>query len=206
MTAYSPCRSKRKDARHDRTLVLNTTVRIVLLNGVGSAGKGSIAKALQAITTDAFLHVEMDAFLQMLPERCIGHPDGLTFETVENNGKPEVIIKTGPVATRAFRGMRHAIAAMAAQGNNLIVDDVMMSGQMAEYETLLARFELFRVGVLAPLEVLELRERQRGDRMIGLARWQYDRVHSGKKYDLELDTSSATPMECAEMIKLKFQL
>ena len=185
---------------------MNTTARIVLLNGVGSAGKGSIAKALQAVTTDAFLHVEMDAFLQMLPDRYIGHSDGLSFETIENNGRPEVIIKSGPVAARAFRGMRHAIAAMAAQGNNLIVDDVMLSGQMAEYQTLLAAFETFRVGVFAPLDVLELREHQRGDRMIGLARWQYDRVHDGIEYDLELDTSSATPMECARLIKQKFRL
>jgi hypothetical protein len=65
---------------------LNKTARIVLLNGVGSAGKGSIAKALQSITAERFLHVEMDAFLQMLPESSFGHPDGLTFETIYEDG------------------------------------------------------------------------------------------------------------------------
>jgi chloramphenicol 3-O phosphotransferase len=183
-----------------------TTARVILLNGVGSVGKGSIAKAFQAMATDAFLHVEMDAFLQMLPEACIGHPDGITFDSVEKDGKPEVVITTGPVAARAFRGMRHAVAAMAAQGNNMIIDDVMLGGQMAEYQSLLAGFEVFRVGVFAPLEVLEARERQRGDRMIGLARWQYDRVHKGVLYDLELDTSNATPVECARLIKQRFRL
>jgi len=185
---------------------LNTTARIVLLNGAGSAGKGSIAKALRTITTDPFLHLEMDAFLEMLPETSIGHPDGISFETVQADGQPHVIIKSGPIADRAFRGMRHAGAAMAAQGNNLIVDDVMLHGEMAEYATLLAAFDLFRVGVFAPLDVLETRERQRGDRMIGLARWQYDRVHAGMTYDLELDTSSATPMQCASLIKQQFRL
>jgi chloramphenicol 3-O phosphotransferase len=198
--------STRDRPRSFGRFVLNTTARIVLLNGVGSAGKGSIAKALQTITTDPFLHVEMDAFLRMLPAACLGHPDGLTFETVQEDGKPVVIIRTGPVAERAFRGMRHAIAAMAAQGNNLIVDDVLLNGQMPEYVTLLSAFDLFLVGVFAPLDVLEARERQRGDRMIGLARWQYDRVHKGMKYDLKLDTSSATPMECANPIKQKFRL
>lgn len=43
--------------------------RIVLLNGVGSVGKTAIAKAMQAITAEPFLHVEMDAFLNMMPER-----------------------------------------------------------------------------------------------------------------------------------------
>ncbi len=72
---------------------------------------------------------------------------------------------------------------------------------MAEYVTLLALFDLITVGVFAPLDVLEFRERQRGDRMIGLARWQYHRVHKDITYDLEVDTSEATPMECASFIK-----
>ena len=185
---------------------MNTTARIVLLNGVGSAGKGSIAKALQTITTEPFLHVEMDAFLQMLPAASFGHPDGLTFETVQEDGRPSVIIRTGPVAERAFRGMRHAVAAMAAQGNNLIVDDVLLGSEKAQYPELLSAFDLFLVGVFAPLDVLEARERQRGDRLVGLARWQYDRVHKDMTYDLEVDTGSATPMECATLIKQRFRL
>lgn len=93
--------------------------RIVFLNGVGSAGKGSIAKALQAITNTPYLHVEMDAFLQMLPEASFSHPSGMLFETLYENDKPLVVIKMGPVGTQALRGMRYAIAAMAAQSNNL---------------------------------------------------------------------------------------
>ena len=179
---------------------------IILLNGVGSVGKSSIAKALQTITGEPFLHVEMDAFLNMMPERFWDHRDGLTFETVQQDGKPAVVIKSGPVAERTFRGMRHAIAAMARQGNNLIVDDVMLEDEMTEYAALLSDFTLYVVGVFAPLEVLEARERQRGDRLIGLARWQYDRAHRGKRYDLKLDTSTATPMDCAELIKEEFGL
>ena len=186
---------------------LDRTTRIVFLNGAGSAGKGSITKALQAITSEPFLHVAMDAFFEMMPEGMIGHPDGIVFETVEDAGKPSVVIRTGAVADRAFRGMRHAIAAMAAQGNNLIIDEVLTRpGQAAEYAELLSPFEVFRVGVFAPLEVLETRERRRGDRLIGLARWQYDRVHRDMTYDLEIDTSRASPMDCALLIKQKFRL
>ena len=185
---------------------MSGVARIVLLNGVGSSGKSSIAKALQAITADPFLHVQMDTFLEMIPERYQDHPDGLTFATVREHGKPSVVITTGPVADRAFRGMRHAIAAMAAQGNNLIVDDVLLGRGKAEYAELLAGFEVFLVGVLAPLAVLEARERQRGDRLIGLARWQFDRVHEDMTYDLEVDTGGASPMECASVIKQTFRL
>lgn len=185
---------------------MNRVARIVLLNGVGSAGKSSIAKALQTITADPFLHVQMDTFVEMLPERYQDHPDGLTFATVREHGKRTVVITTGPVADRAFRGMRHAIAAMAAEGNNLIVDDVLLGQGKAEYPELLSAFEVFLVGVFAPLAVLEAREHQRGDRLIGLARWQFDRVHKDMTYDLEVDTSGASPMECASLIKQTFRL
>jgi chloramphenicol 3-O phosphotransferase len=185
---------------------LNGTARIVLLNGVGSVGKSSIARALQAIAREPFLHVKMDAFMEMLPEAYHAHPDGFTYETVQEDGKPSVVIRTGPVGERCLRGMRHAVAAMAAQGNDLIVDDVLLDGAAAAYAELLAPFRLFRVGVFAPLDVLKARERQRGDRLIGLARWQYDRVHKDAVYDLEIDSSTATPAECARLIKDKFGL
>jgi len=177
-----------------------------LLNGAGSAGKSAIAKALQTITREPFMHVAMDAFLDMLPEALWGHPDGIIFETLQDGGKPSVIIRSGPAAERLLRGMRHAIAAMARQGNNLIVDDVLLDGDNAAYQAALAGLEVVRVGVFAPLEILEAREAARGDRMIGLARWQYDRVHKDMTYDLEVDTSHQTAMECAEMIRNKFGL
>ncbi len=185
---------------------MSATTKIIILNGVGSVGKGSIAKALQTVATVPLLHVQMDVFMDMLPSAYEGHPDGFTYETVNDNGKPMVVIKTGPVGERALRGMRHAVAAMAAQGNSLIVDDVMLEEEAAEYADLLSSFEAFFVGVFAPLEVLEARERQRGDRMIGLARWQYDRVHRGMRYDLKVDASRATPMACANLIKKTFRL
>jgi chloramphenicol 3-O-phosphotransferase len=40
----------------------------------------------------------------------------------------------------------------------------------------------------------------RGDRDIRLARWQYDRVHRNASYDLEIDTSVSSPLQCAKLI------
>jgi chloramphenicol 3-O phosphotransferase len=97
--------------------------------------------------------------------------------------------------------MRHAVAAMAGQGNNLIVDEVMIEPQTArEYRDLLRDCDFRLVGLFAPLDVLEARERARGDREIGLARWQFGRVHHGMIYDLELHTVAAGPDECARLI------
>ena len=187
--------------------VMSGAVQIVILNGVGSVGKSSTARALQQICARPFLHVAMDAFLDMLPEAMFGHADGMIFETLEDGGKPSVAIRTGPVMDTAMRGMRRAIAAMAAQGASLIVDDVILDpADEADYRALLSGFETRFVGLLAPLEVLEARELARGDRTIGLARWQYGRVHAGRVYDLELDTAATTPERNAVMIRDAFGL
>jgi chloramphenicol 3-O phosphotransferase len=180
--------------------------QIIILNGVGSVGKSSTAKALQEIAETPFLHVSMDAFLDMLPASMFGHRDGLVFEALEEDGRPSVAIHTGPVMDRAMRGMRRAIAAMAEAGNNLIVDDVMLGDEQRDYRALLAAHKTRFVGLFASLAVLEAREQARGDRAIGLARWQHLRVHEGLTYDLEIDTETASPMDCALKIKAAFRI
>lgn len=56
------------------------------------------------------------------------------------------------------------------------------------------------VAVRCEVEILEARERLRGDRKPGLSRSQHQRVHDSIFYDLEIDTGRQTPAECAEMI------
>lgn len=181
--------------------------QVIILNGVGSVGKTSTARAVQALAATPLLHVQMDAFLDMLPQAMSGHPDGMVFESFEEDGAPCVAIRTGPVADRALGGMRHAIAALAAQGNHLIVDDVMIGqGEAAEYRELLSAHDLHMVGLFAPLRILEDRERRRGDRQPGLARWQFKRVHRDVAYDLEIDTTELTPEDVARKICMAFGL
>ena len=193
--------------RYDKRLALAERPHVIILNGVGSVGKTSTARALQETLAKPFLHISMDGFAAMLPERMFGHPDGMTFETIQDKGKPSIIMYTGLVMARTIRGMRHAIAAFAAQGNDLVGDDVMMEASEAdEYRALLTHADLRFVGLFAPLDVLEARERARGDREPGLARWQFDRVHSGQAYDLEIETTGATPVESAHRIWAAFGL
>ena len=183
------------------------TARIVLLNGVSSVGKGSVAKALQKIASRPMLHVQMDAFLEMMPPGSFGDPLGYVFETQVVAGKPVTAVYGGPIMEAALKGMRGAVAAMAEAGNDLVVDEVLWEPEvLADYRRRLAPYDFRTVGLHAPLEVIEQRERQRGDRVLGLARWQYDKVHGGLTYDLELDSSSATPDELAAQITRAFGL
>ncbi len=179
---------------------------IVILNGVGSAGKSSIAKALQGMTARPFLHVSMDAFFEMLPPEYFDNPESFQFVNGSEDGHPSVEIRTGPVGARLMDGMRRAIAALASAGNDLIVDDVMLGDEDQAYRRLLAPYHTHWVGIHASLAVLEERERLRGDRIIGLARWQFARVHAGKVYDLEIDTALSSAEDCARLIKERFEL
>lgn len=174
--------------------------KIILLNGVGSAGKSSIAQALQEDLSDIYLHVQMDAFLDMLPDNRSNDPKTIMFIEGSQHGKPVTTIKTGPDGQRLFDGMRHAIAAMARAGNNLIIDDVLLGSNLQSYLELISEFKIYKIGVFAPLDVLEKREKERGDRIPGLARWQYGLVHRGIEYDMTVDTSTGSPKACAKKI------
>ncbi len=184
-----------------------TRTKIIILNGIGSAGKTSAAKELQKITKLPFLHIQGDSFLEMLPPRLFGHPDGIIFKQSGEDANASIEIQMGDAMTRLLSGFRHSVAVMASHGNHLIVDDVMLEAADQElYVAALSQFELRFVALQAPLEILEQRERDRKDRLIGLARWQYERVHMGIKYDLEIDTANMTSAEIAVKIAQTFKL
>ena len=180
--------------------------KVIILNGTSSAGKSSLARALQAVAAQPFLHVQMDTFLEMMPPRCADNPEGLQILPLEGVDPPEVMIRTGPYAARVLRGMRHAIAAMANEGINLIVDDVMLDKEQGEYQALLAGHDVAYVKVHATLEASERREVARGDREIGQVRWQYGRVHAHVSYDLEVDTTDRSPDACARYLAAALNL
>jgi len=156
---------------------------IIFLNGTSSSGKTSIAKALQEILDEPYLHFCIDTFIWMLPERY------LSSEALP------------VVGSRVISGMHHCIAASASIGSNIIVDHVLENTQwLKECIRLLANFPTLFVGVRCPLEELERREGTR-NRQSGTARYQFDLVHAHGVYDLEVDTAIYSPMDCALQIK-----
>ncbi len=185
---------------------MSEPINIIFLNGVGSAGKSTIAKELQLILPEPYLHVGIDTFLEMLPEKHMNSPDGFEFISSETDGYPVIEIKVGKAGEKLLNGMRQAIVALAEQGNHLIIDEVLIGRDREAYELLLAPYQVYYVGVFAPLELLEVRERARGDRLIGLARGQFDLVHQGMRYDLQIDTSSMSPENCAALIVKNFRM
>ncbi len=100
-----------------------------------------------------------------------------------------------------FSGMHHALAAMARQGNHLLVDHVLVEPSwVEECAMLFAELPAYLIGIHCPLKILETRERDRKDRTLGQAQLQFDRVHNYTLYDFEVDTSLAPAESCAGMI------
>jgi len=82
------------------------------------------------------------------------------------------------------------------------MDDVLES-EPPWLEILLELFEnleVLYVGVQCPLVELERREKERKNRRDGLARLQFEQVHSKAIYDIEFDTSVLSLQECAALI------
>lgn len=169
---------------------------MIILNGPGSVGKSTVARCLQAASARPLLQVAMDAFLDMLPERFQDHPEGVHYVT---SGR-RVVVRVGPVGHRLLLGLRASVVALADAGNDLILDHVLDASGLADYHAALSGHAVLTVGLHAPLEVLEVRERARGDRMPGLSRDQIEWVHAGQHYDLTIDTSTTPPEACADRI------
>ncbi len=168
---------------------------IVVLNGVAGAGKTSISRALQARADRPFLNAGIDTFLGMLPERYLERP--LWEDVLGRFDRP------GPVGQALVSGMHHAVAKLSRAGNAVVVDHVLLEpAWWAECGRLYRDLPAYVIGVHCPLDVLLRRERERADRVatVGEAELQFPIVHADAVYDLELDTSTLTPEQCAEQI------
>jgi chloramphenicol 3-O phosphotransferase len=68
------------------------------------------------------------------------------------------------------------------------------------WRSALEDLDVLWVGVRCAPEVAAAREAARGDRVAGMAAAQASAVHEGVAYDLVVDTSQASPGECAQAI------
>lgn len=162
---------------------------IIFLNGTSSSGKTTIARALQERLPDPYMHVSVDGFLCLYPERY-WNP----------TCREDAMVLAGLVPL-AVSGFHRAVAALAEAGNRVIVDHVLQEeGWLEECVERWAGLDVLFVGIRCPVEVAERREAERGDREAGTARYQHDRVHAHGVYDVEVDTSALTVDECVARI------
>jgi chloramphenicol 3-O phosphotransferase len=163
--------------------------QVILLDGASSAGKTTLARALQASLEAPYYLVQLDAFEDMVPARLLtGNAE--EFEAL----------------TLCSRAMHRTVATLSRAGANVIADHLFLDAPgfdtwLDDCLEALRDLPVLFVGVRCPVHVLERRELERGDRDVGQARWQSSRVHRHGTYDVEVDTDASRVADCAAAVQ-----
>ena len=188
---------------------------VILVNGPSSAGKTTLCRALQAKLVHPYLCVGFDDLVFLSAPRYYRGADtsgqartddftaqGVELVTTSAPGDPtEVKAKFGPVFRRIIDTMAPVVRTLVDGGNSTIFDHVLHDRAMFDSCRLaFAGLDVFAVGVVCPIDILESRERSRGDRVLGRARGLVDVVHGFCDYDVVVDTGSANVDACVEAV------
>lgn len=99
-----------------------------------------------------------------------------------------------------FDGFHRSIPAFVNAGLDLLIEHVIEEQSWADdLKILLAPFDVFWVGVHAPITEIERRERLRGDRQIGEGSYHL-KTHRFCKYDIEVDTTRPIELNVTNII------
>lgn len=154
---------------------------IIVLNGASSSGKTTLAKAMQLKWRSPLHHVQFDSFRDMEPS---GYWDG--WERMEEDSVEMMM--------RALCGAVYAAVRQYAVHGQGVVLDMAATNPLAR-RLLLKKLEdlpVYLVAVRCNLDELVKREKERGDRVIGLAATQVEWIHQPMQYDFEVDTTLGT--------------
>jgi chloramphenicol 3-O phosphotransferase len=157
----------------------------IVLHGPTSAGKTSLAKALQASAPVPAFHISLDAFVTMSNRRDM---------------------RSEEERTQAYRihceNLRSTLAHVAATKFDIILDLVLRDEvELEACLRVLSSRPTYLVRVWAPLHVLEARESTREDRGVGMAREQVGHPAYQRAYDLAIDTSTCTSDEAGAAVR-----
>jgi chloramphenicol 3-O phosphotransferase len=129
------------------------TGRVIVLNGTSSAGKTSLARALQDRLDEWWLLFGIDTLITAMPWRMFGTADGHTI-------RPDGSIVTGPGWRRAHDRWRASIGTLVRSGANVLLDEVFLEGakDQARWRDTLGGVGVTWVGVRCDVEVAAARE------------------------------------------------
>jgi len=185
--------------------------RIILLNGAPRSGKSSIAASIQERFDGVWINLGVDTYMAATPMR---YRPGIGLRPGGERPDLEALIP------RLYAALYESIAAHSRLGLNVVADlghhdfHSRPLGILADCRKRLDGLPVLWVGVHCPIEVI-LERRARSDAGAGgtyvtgaeggapplpVLRWQ-EAVHVPGGYDLEIDTSTASPEACAETIR-----
>lgn len=182
----------------------NSLGKIILLNGTPRSGKSSIVKEIQKTFDGIWMNLGVDVLMAATPEKYL---PGIGLRP--GGERPDL----EPILRKMYLGLYASIAAHSRLGLNVVAD-------LDHHNDYAAPLEIFQecgrlikgcpvmiVGIHCPIE--EIMERRietwhkgyekDGSVPLPVQRWQ-QAVHQNMSYDLELDTSLLSPIECARLI------
>jgi chloramphenicol 3-O phosphotransferase len=175
---------------------------VIVLNGAPRAGKSSIAETIQRSFPGTWVNLGVDVARAMTPA---GLQPGIGLRPGES-GHP--VAAHVPVL---FVALYESIAAHSRLGVNVVADvGHHDSAVLADCARRVAGLPAYLVGVRCSIDEIMVRRRATGMVPDGPAeggipapvrRWQIA-VHVPGIYDVEVDTTTSTPGECAEAILL----
>lgn len=146
---------------------------VIFLHGASSSGKSTIARMLQKRIEKPFWHISIDHLRDagVLPTERFKNGDFCWADA----------------RSAFFDGFHGSLKAYADAGNDLILEHILdTKGWLESLAHLLAKHDVFFAAVHCPLEVLIEREAARADRPVGSAKQDFETIHVGKAYDIEL--------------------
>lgn len=182
-------------------------MNVIILNGPSSSGKTSIGKYLQDIMEENYVMLGLDNIIYTMPKRTNDYEadmrprDGFYWiANVDKDGAPLMHLTPGVYAQKLYRTLIAQVKCFADNGINVIVDHVSLMDDYWLWRDALIDHHLICCSITAEQEILDQREKERGDRVIGGSRAQMMTVHDGYKYDIFIDTSFISSLEAAEKI------
>jgi chloramphenicol 3-O phosphotransferase len=191
--------------------------QIIILNGTPRSGKSSIIAVIQDTFDGVWMNLGVDRFMAMTPTRYqpgMGLRPGSARSDLEpltpERANLELLVPT------LYYAMYDAIAAHSRRGLNVVVDvghhDAYATplGILPACARILIGLPVLFVGVRCPVEIIMARRRATGwnaDDPVEVVpppvlRWQRE-AHIPGIYDLEVDTSILSPVECAVAIRAR---
>ena len=146
-------------------------------------------RAIQDTSATPFAHWGVDTPFAAVPPNWGGgrdgplSRDGFRYDRTgrDAGGRPVVVIRCGEVGRRMLRSACAAAAAFARGGDDLVVDEILLTpGLIRDWTTALTGLDVLFVRVTCPLAVAEQRERARDHAVVGLARGHLPTVHEGR--------------------------
>ena len=185
---------------------------LIVLNGASSAGKTSIASALQDLWPRPLLVTGIDRFIGGWPRTFLNFPDeggtpaapSVGLRVVPGLGPaPSWILEAGEDFHDLMRLAHRNWATLKDGGVDQVVDHALFDESL-RLDAADVLGDAFWVGVTCDIEELVRRESIRGDRPQGFTSGTSAVVHLGMRYDLMVDSTTSTSEQLAELIAEAF--